>query len=135
MDVSHGSQTPNSTKPSDKRKISLLNADFKLVTGIEAKRFQKVSSHSLSRVQLAAGKERKIYHGINRVRDAIEATRGMKEGAGILDNDYKAAFDKMSMLWIFKVLLAKGLDFRVIQRLFNIYKNNITVLVVNNIHG
>ena len=30
---------PKSIKPSDKRKISLLNADFKIVTGIDAKRF------------------------------------------------------------------------------------------------
>ena len=29
-----------STKPSDKRKISLLNTDFKVITGIEAKRLK-----------------------------------------------------------------------------------------------
>ena len=29
----------NSLKPGDKRRISLLNSDFKIVTGIEGKRF------------------------------------------------------------------------------------------------
>ena len=35
---------PNSIKPGDKRRISLLNADFKVVTGIEAKRFGKTDT-------------------------------------------------------------------------------------------
>ena len=47
---------------------------------------------------------------------------------GILDNDYKAAFD-------FMVLLAKGVDPALISRLKNIYKNNITIVVVNNMLG
>ena len=41
----------------------------------------------------------------------------------------------MVMLWVFKVLLAKGVDTAVIKRLENIYKENITVVVVNNILG
>ena len=45
------------------------------------------------------------------------------------------AFDLMVMLWVFKVLKAKGVDQRVIERLTNIYKDNITVVVVNGIPG
>ena len=41
----------------------------------------------------------------------------------------------MVMLWVFKVLLAKGLEPAVISRLKNIYKDNITVVVVNNVLG
>ena len=54
---------------------------------------------------------------------------------GLLDNNYKAAFDFMVMLWVFKVLLAKGLDPAVIDRLKNIYRENITIVVVNNVLG
>ena len=54
---------------------------------------------------------------------------------GILDNDYKAAFDFMVLLWVFKVLRAKGLSEQVISRLKNLYSNNITIVVVNNILG
>ena len=124
-----------SIKPSDKRKISLLNADFKLTTGIDAKRFKKVATHTLSPCQLAAGDNRRIYHGINKARDAVQAASGSREGMGLLENDYKAAFDFMVMLWVFKVLLAKGVDPVVINRLRNIYKDNITIVVVNNILG
>ena len=124
-----------SLKPSDKRKISLLNADFKVTTGLDAKRFKKVATHTLSPCQLAAGDDRRIHHGINKARDAVHAASGCREGMGLLDNDYKAAFDFMVMLWVFKVLLAKGIDPAVIKRLENIYKENITVVVVNNILG
>ena len=124
-----------SFKPSDKRKISLLNTDFKLVTGIDARRFKNVATHTLSPCQLAAGNNRRIFHGISKARDAVIAASGSKDGMGILDNDYKAAFDFMVMLWVFKVLLAKGVDPIVISGLKNIYANNITIVVVNNILG
>ena len=40
-----------------------------------------------------------------------------KSGCGIVDNDYKAAFDFLVMIWVFAVLEAKGLDLAVIKRL------------------
>ena len=126
---------PNSMKPTDKRKLSLLNSDFKATTGIDNNRFKKVATHTLSPCQLAAGDDRRIHHGINAARDAIAASAGGREGVGILDNDYKAAFDFMVLLWVFKVLRAKGLAEQVINRLTNLYSNNITIVVVNNILG
>jgi hypothetical protein len=37
---------PNSVKPGDKRKISLLNSDFKATTGIDNNRFKKLVTHT-----------------------------------------------------------------------------------------
>ena len=62
---------PTSIKPGDKRRISLLNSDFKIVTGVEAKRFGQTATHSLSEFQLVAGSNRRIHHGIGLARDAI----------------------------------------------------------------
>ena len=81
------------------------------------------------------GNKRRIYHGINQARDAIGVSSGGKNGVGILDNDYMSAFDFMIMLWVFQVLQTKGCDERVIERLTRIYRDNITVVVVNNIPG
>ena len=89
---------PKSTKPGDKRKISLLNSDFKTVTGITNNRFKKVATHTLSPCQLAMGDDRRIHHGINQARDAIMAAAHGMEGVGILDNDYQALFDFMVLL-------------------------------------
>ena len=126
---------PKSIIPSDKRRISLLNADFKVVTGIYSNRLKSVATHTLSPCQLSAGNNRRIHHGINQARDAIIAVGERGEGAGILDNDYQSAFDFMVLLWVFKVLEAKGLDKKVIESLKNIYSDNITIIVVNTIPG
>ena len=126
---------PNSAKPSDKRKISLLNADFKVTTGIDNNRLKKMVTHTLSPCQLAAGDDRRIHHGINSARDAIIAAGNGREGVGILDNDYKAAFDYMVLLWVLKVLRAKGLAEEALHRLLNLYSNHLTIVVVNNILG
>ena len=57
------------------------------------------------------------------------------QGAGILDNDYMAAFDFMVLTWVFQVLEAKGVDQQFINTLRNMYDNHLTVVVINNIHG
>ena len=41
----------------------------------------------------------------------------------------------MCLDWVFMVLDRKGLDKRVIHRLTNLYKENFSVVVVNNIPG
>ena len=126
---------PSSTDPKHKRRISLLNSDFKIISGIDNNRFKKVSTHTLNPNQLSAGCDRRIHHGINNARDAILSANSRNQGAGILDNDYMSAFDLMVLTWVFKVLEAKGLDKRVITRLKIMYDNHVTIVVVNNIRG
>ena len=64
---------PSSIKPQDKRRISLLNSDFKVASGLEARRLKKTLTHTLSPLQLVAGDDRRIHHGINLARDALWA--------------------------------------------------------------
>ena len=59
----------------------------------------------------------------------------MNQGVGILDNDYQSAFDYMVLTWVFQVLEAKGLDKEVINIIRNLYNNNLTIVVVNNVQG
>ena len=125
----------NSPDPKHKRRISLLNSDFKIISGIYNNRFKKVATHTLNPNQYSVGCDRNIHHGISKARDAIFAASSSKIGVGILDNDYMAAFDYMVLTWVFKVLKAKGLDETVIERLKNLYENHLTVVVVNNISG
>ena len=78
----------NSIKPSDKRRISLLNSDFKTISGIESARFKKTATRTLSPLQLVAGDDRRIHHGINLARNAIQAASKLtKSGCGIADTD------------------------------------------------
>ena len=126
---------PNSIKPGDKRRISLLNSDFKVVTGLEGDRFGKTATHSLSPVQLVAGSDRRIHHGINLARDAIHQAGKRKAGCGLLDLDFMAGFDWLDMSWVYLVLAKKGVRQEVIERLQHVYTVSNTVVVVNNVLG
>ena len=125
-----------SNKPGDKRRISLLNCDFKTISGLESARFKETATRTLSPFQLVAGDDRRIHHGINLARDAIQATsKFTRTGCGIADTDYQAAFDFLVMSWVFMVLRKKGVSELVIDRLKNLYQDNLSVIVVNNIEG
>ena len=113
-----------SIQPKDKRKISLLNSDFKTATGILAKRLKLVSTNTLSPNQFVAGSNRKIHHCVNLARDAIVAANKSNGNCGILDADFMAAFDYLDMNWVFMVLEKKGLSQNVIDKVRNIYKDN-----------
>ena len=127
---------PGSLLPKDKRRISLLNADFKLASGIEAYHFRNVATHTLSPLQLVSGNDRRIHHGINLARNAIHAAgKAGHPGCGILDTDLIAAFDWLCLSWSFLVLEKKGLDRQVISRLENLYSNSKSIVVVNNVWG
>ena len=126
---------PNSIKPGDKRRISLLNSDFKIVTGLEAHKFGKTATHTLSPVQLVAGSDRRIHHGINLARDTILQAGKNKIGCGLLDLDFMAGFDWLDMAWVYLVLARKGVSMTVIDRLKRLYTESTTVVVVNNVLG
>ena len=126
---------PLSIQPEDKRRISLLNADFKLSTALEADLFKQTFTHTLSPYQLVAGKDRRIHHGINKARDCINAVSRTKTDCALVDLDFIAAFDYTVLDWVFQVMRAKGVSEDVINRLSNIYSNCITIPVINNVPG
>ena len=121
-----------SLKPSDKRRISLLDCNFKTISGIVSRRFKQTATRTLSPFQLVAGDDRRIHHGI---KLAIWAAGKMGQGCGILDTDLIAGFDYMSLSWCLKVLVKKGACPELISRLENLYSNNYSLVVVNNIPG
>ena len=124
---------PHSKNPKDKRRISLLNSDLKLITGIEASRFKLTLTHALSPLQVVSGDNRRIHHAINKARDAINATSSTKAGCALLDLEFIAAFCYQTLEWVLMVAKAKGLDDKVISRIKNVASNRISIPVINNI--
>ena len=122
----------NSLKPSDKRRISVLNCDFKLYKGILARRVRKIDGHILSPHQYVAGENRTIHHAIVKARDAITAATRLNLRCGIGDQDYIAAFDFLVLSWVWMVLERKGVSQITIGRLKNLYANGITIPVINS---
>ena len=95
---------PNSLNLSDKRKISLLNSDLKILSGIENKRHSKILNHTVSPLQFVLGKSKNIHHAIGSARDAIFFANKKKLDYAIVDLNFKAAFEYLCMEWVFKVL-------------------------------
>ena len=131
----HKSKKKKSWKPKDKCHVSLINSDMKILTGLEADRFQSLAGHTLHSSQLVMGSDQSIIQGINEVRDCIQSINRNKGGAGIMDLDSQRAFDFLIMMWVFKVLIRKGVDMRVINRLKRLYEDNFTRISINNIRG
>ena len=125
----------NSNKPGHKRRISLINTCFKIMTGIEAIRLNSTATHTLSPMQLVAGSDRRIHHGICRARDTVMAAGNSSQGGYLMDSDYEAGFDWLTLEWVWLVLLAKGCDNRVVDRYKRLYQGRETLVVVNNIVG
>ena len=69
----------NSNKPGHKRRISLLNTCFKIISGIESIRFSSIATHTISPLQLVAGDDRRIHHGICKAREVIRAACSIKQ--------------------------------------------------------
>ena len=72
---------------------------------------------------------------INQARDCIIAVSKSKLGCAIMDLDFIAAFDMQVFSWVFSVLRAKGVPEDVIERIENIYRDSVTIPVVNNVRG
>ena len=125
----------NSIKPSDKRRISVLNCDFKLYEGLLARRFRQIGERILSPNQFVAGQNRSIHHGIARAREAITIATSRNLRCGIGDQDYIAAFDFLVLSWVWQVLDHKGVSNVTISRLQNLYADGLTVPIVNSIPG
>ena len=95
---------PDSKLPKDKRRLSLLNSDFKILESVEAKRLRKIGNRILSPNQYVTGNDRNIHHGISKARNAIWAAMKSKVGCGIADTDLVSAFDFLVMNWAWKVM-------------------------------
>ena len=93
---------PNSLLPKDMRRISLLNSDFKGATGLEARLFKKTATHTLSPLQLVAGDDRRIHHGINfaRVYKVLEKKGMPRQVLRRLENLYKDNIAVVLCLWL-----------------------------------
>ena len=99
----------SSLEPTDKRRLSILNTNFKLYEGLISRRFRKLGDRILSPLQYAGGKNRKIHHGKSRARDAITKANESGIRGGIGDQDYIMAFDFLVLDWVWLVLEKKGL--------------------------
>ena len=123
----------SSILPKDKRRLALLQSDYKVLTGVLAARLRKTEGHTLSNHQYASS-HKKITHAISQARDAIHNTSPNHKGCAIIQTDFQQAFDFLSISWCWKVLEKKNCSREFINVLRNLYEisPNYVTNIINN---
>ena len=119
-----------SIKLSDKRKISVLCTDFKCLEKIMAIRLKSVMCKFISPSQYAI-KPRRIQYAISTARDIINFVHKKNIPMGFMSLDMEAAFDNLSMEYVYKCFAKYGLTPSVINIFRNIYSDAMALSYIN----
>ena len=113
------------------RPISLLNVDYKLLSGVLAKRLKGVLPNIISNEQKGFLKNRYIGENIRTIYDVIEYLEQKNKVGLLLLIDFEKAFDSVEWNYINKVLKAFNFGPQFIAWFNILYKNSCSC-VINN---
>ena len=113
------------------RPISLLCADYKIITKAFPLRLAKILNKILEPSQTCSVPERNIYSNIFLVRDLIDYTNEKNIDGFLIAIDQDKAFDKMDRSFLFKVLKKLNLGENFIRAIKQTMKNAQS-LIINN---
>ena len=119
--------------PREKRKIALLQADYKVLSGVLAGRLKKTVDHTLSPHQYAVGSKR-ITHAVSQARDLIFNTPAQHKGVAIVETDMVAAYDFCALSWTWKALRKKMCSenfVSLLEKIFELHPSYV-VNIINN---
>ena len=126
---------PKGNKPREflknKRPISLLNTDYKILSGILAQRLKKVLPKVIGETQKGFLKDRYIGENIRLVYDIMSDLEVHNKKGLIILLDFEKAFDSLEWKYINKVLQSYSFGTNFI-RWFNTLYNNSCSCVINN---
>ena len=115
------------------RPISLLNVDYKILSGVMAKRMKEVLGSIISETQKGFLRNRFISENTRLVYDILDYLKRTNKNGVLLLIDFEKAFDSLEWYFINKVLEVYnfGSEFR---KWFKVMYNNVKSTVINNGH-
>jgi len=115
------------------RPISLLNVDYKILSGVLARRMKGVLSTIIGETQKGFLRNRFISENTRLVYDVIDYLKRSDKNGVLLLIDFEKAFDSLDWDFISRVLEAYnfGIDFR---KWFRVLYNDAKSTVINNGH-
>ena len=126
----------NPTSPEDYRPITLMNADYKLLTRIIANRLRPLMTDLLQPSQHCGVPGNTILGAVAAVREAIAQATVTKTPLCILLLDFQAEFDNISHTYLFAILQSYGFSEHFIHRIQNMYENAKSSIQINgHIHS
>ena len=121
----------NRTEVSKYRPVSLLNADYKIISKILTGRLQPVMHKLVHEDQQCAVKGRKIQNHLHNIREIITYCRVKEIPARILSLDQEKAFDRVSHSFLHKILEASNISKYVRDWIKILYDNPGSRVIVN----
>ena len=110
--------------------ISLLNVDYKIVSKVYANCISALLSEHLGPMKYAF-EGRDVCDGLIFLRDVIDLTQTKKQDAYVLSIDFYKAFDCVDHTFLKKVLKCSGFSDVFCDRIFALFQNSETAIIVN----
>ena len=115
----------------DYRPLTLLNADYKLLTRIIANRIQTWLATTLHKSQHCGMTGRTMIDTLATVRDVIANAQYTKTPLCIVTLDFAAAFDNISHDYLFTILKSYGFSDQMQNRIRKLYANLTSAVKIN----
>jgi hypothetical protein len=122
--------------PADRRPITLLNSDYKLLTRILAQRLRPIMDLHLNSTQYCGVTGNTIFDAVTTVRDVAAYAENVHLPLCILTLDFQHAFESITHEYMFTKLRSYGLSDHFVTLLQNLYTDAISFVQINrHLHG
>ena len=118
-------------KISDMRPITLLNNDYKLMSGIFGNRMNPAMRQVIKSGQLCQVEGKNILNGAHNIMSTIQYIGLKEKSAAILSLDLFKAYDRVNLQYLFKVMAAMNFGPRFIRWVEMLHKGAKTHLLMN----
>jgi hypothetical protein len=118
-------------QPTDFRPLTLLNAEFKLLSRIIANRLKKWAPDLLHPYQFCGLPDNNIYGALAAIRETIAPSEHTNAPACILSLDFQHAFDNVAHDYLFRVLEAYGFSAIFRDRIQRLYTDATSTVQIN----
>jgi len=117
--------------PADYRPITLLNTDYKFLARIVASRLRPILAELLHPSQQGGMQGGGTFDAVATVRDAIAYAEKTQTPMLVLSLDFTEAFDRISHIYLFKLLSGYGLSTKFIGFIKNMYDQAYSSIHIN----
>jgi hypothetical protein len=122
--------------PADRRPITLLNTDYKILARILARRLRPLLALHLKATQDCGVPGNTISDAVATVRDVIAHAEHEKLPVCVLTLDFQHAFDRLSHKYLFTILCNYGLSTHFVTLLRALYSEAASTVQINgNLNG
>ena len=124
-------KTTTPKTPAHYRPITLLNTDYKILARIVANRLRPIIAEILHPSQHGGRQGGGIFDALATVRDAIAYAEMTNTPLCVLSLDFTEAFDRISHIYLFKLLAEYGFSTKFISFIKNIYDKAYSSIDIN----